>query len=222
LFGKELPRHGDERRIEFDRIDAFDGRMLERLCDAAIHSAADEENMPRCGVLQQRVVHRFFGRGLVGRIGQQNSVVVHAANVARLGDGQVAVDRVARSHNMKALPQPRLRGEIHLRCEISEQNKRAQQSCRSPCSKLFAIHPEEQNRRHAQIEHSDKKCNLEGIEKTQEHDAGHDAAEGGANRLQHVSRTGGDTRGERTLLLTHARRTYEERPGERAEQAQAR
>ena len=41
LRRKILLRHGDQRRIELDIVEARDGGMLERLGHAAVHAAAD-------------------------------------------------------------------------------------------------------------------------------------------------------------------------------------
>jgi len=41
LRGEELPRHVDERGIQFNVVDPLDGGMLQRLGNAAVHAAAD-------------------------------------------------------------------------------------------------------------------------------------------------------------------------------------
>ena len=41
LHGKELPGHADQRRVQFNRIDARDSGMFQRLRDAAVYAAAD-------------------------------------------------------------------------------------------------------------------------------------------------------------------------------------
>ena len=91
--------------------------MLQRLGDAAVHTAADQQNPPRCWVLKQRVVNRLFGGVFVRRVGEDHAVVINAADIASsriasfgacFNDLQVAVDRVTRRHQMESLPQARL------------------------------------------------------------------------------------------------------------------
>src|SRR5208337_1907420 len=87
LRREELPRHVDERGIELHIVDPLDRRMLQDLNHAAVRAAADEQNLPRRRMLQQRVVNRFLGGSLVGHISQDHAVVIEAANIARLNDG---------------------------------------------------------------------------------------------------------------------------------------
>jgi DNA-binding protein len=94
LRGEEPPRHIDEHGIELHIVDALDRRMLQDLNNTAVRAATDEQNFFRRRMLQQRVMDRFFGGSLVGHTGQDHTVVVDAANTARLDDGQVAIDRV--------------------------------------------------------------------------------------------------------------------------------
>ncbi len=92
--GKQPPRHVDEHGIELDIIDALDRGVLEGLRDAAVRAATNEQDPLRRGMLQQRVMDRFFRGSLVGHTGQDDAVVIEAANIARLRDGQVAINRV--------------------------------------------------------------------------------------------------------------------------------
>ena len=57
LGRKELTRHADQRGVELDQVDPFNGGMLERLRHAAARAAADEQHAPRRRMLQQRVVN---------------------------------------------------------------------------------------------------------------------------------------------------------------------
>ena len=159
LHREELPRHGDERGIQLNIVDPLDRGMLQRLGDAAVHAAADQQKPPRGRVLQQRVVNRFFGGALVRRAGKDHAVVINAADragfrIARLNDCQVAVDRVARSQQVESPPQPRLRGLVQRRCNIYEekdckQDDREKRRCHSRGPKLFAADPEQQDCCHA-------------------------------------------------------------------------
>ena len=159
LRGEELPRHVDERGIQLNIVDPLDGGMLQRLGDAAVHAAADQQKVPRRRMLQQRVVHRLFGGALVRRAGKDHAVVIYAADVAdfriagfvaSFDDRQVAINRVARSHQVESLPQARLRGPVQRRCNIykendCKENDREKRRCRSDGPKLLAAHPEQQN-----------------------------------------------------------------------------
>ena len=87
--------------------------------------------MPRRRVLQQRIVNRLFGGVLVRRVGQDHAVVINAADiaglriagfVARFDDRQVAVNRVARSHQAESPPLARLRRPVQRRRNIYKEN----------------------------------------------------------------------------------------------------
>ena len=104
LRREELARHVDQRGIQLNIVDALDCGMLQRLGDTAVHSAADHQNAPRRWALQQRIVHRLFGGILVRCVGQKHAVLIDAAKIASPGHRQVAVDGVARSHQMESLP----------------------------------------------------------------------------------------------------------------------
>ena len=60
--------------------------MLQRLGDAAVYAAADQQNLPRRWVLQQRVVNRLFGGILVRGAGKDHAVVINAADIAGFDD----------------------------------------------------------------------------------------------------------------------------------------
>ena len=125
-------RHADQRGVQLDQVDAFDGGMLERLRDAAACAAADEQNAPRRRMLQQRVVNRLFGGAFIRRAGKDEAVFIEAANVAGLGDRQVAVDRVARCEQVKAAPLARLRLPFHPRRNLGEKKDCEQRSQPQP------------------------------------------------------------------------------------------
>ncbi len=120
LGGKELAGDGDECGVEFDVVDALDGGMTERLGDAAVDSAADEENVFWGGVLEERVVDGFFGGGFVGGIGEEDAVRIDAADGAGLSDCEVAVDGVARGYQVEALPEALLGFAIKRRGDVDD------------------------------------------------------------------------------------------------------
>src|ERR1039458_9006213 len=96
LRRKELACHLDQRRIQLYIIDPHDAWMLQRLADRALYASADQQNPLRRGMLQQRVVHRFFGCTWVGRIRENYSVGINAADRAGLRKRPGAVNHVAR------------------------------------------------------------------------------------------------------------------------------
>jgi hypothetical protein len=118
--GKKITRHAMERGVQLDQVDALDGGMLERLRDAAAGATADEQNSLRRGMLQQRVVNRFFGGAFIRRAGQDEAVFIEAAIVAGCDDRQVAVDRIRRCEQVKAAPLLRLRQPFHARRNFDE------------------------------------------------------------------------------------------------------
>ena len=63
--GKEFIGHAQHGGVQLDQIDAFDGGMAERLRNAAIRAAADEQNALGRGMLQQRIVNRFLGGAFI-------------------------------------------------------------------------------------------------------------------------------------------------------------
>jgi len=103
------------RRIEFHVIDVLDAGMLKRLREASINAAADEQRVAWRGVREQRVMHRLFGRGGVGRGEQHQSVLVQAAAATVIHHRQVAVGGVAHCEELEAAPGARHRSGIQAR-----------------------------------------------------------------------------------------------------------
>ena len=91
LRREKLPRHANQRRVQLHIIEPLDGRMLQRLGHGAVHAAANQEYAAWRRVLQQRVVHRLFGRGRIGRIGQDRAVLVNAPDFVRVPFSPVSV-----------------------------------------------------------------------------------------------------------------------------------
>ena len=220
LRGEEPPRHGDDRRVHFDVIDSFHGGVLQHLGDGALDPAADEENTPGRGVLQQRIVDRLFGGAWVRSIGEDCAVVVQAADVARDGDGQVAVDRVARTQQAEASPETGLRGSIERGRNPQQQGNRQRRPERNRNPAPLAAPAEQQQGCHAQIGNCHRHGDLEGIEKSQQHHAGQATAEGGTGGLQQVSRTGRTARRDVAFRFVHAHSGDEESTRDDAKQAQ--
>ena len=189
-------------------------------------------------MLQQRVVNRLFGGVLVRRAGQDHAVVINAADiagfriagfiaslVASFNDRQVAVNRVARSHQAESPPQARLRGPFQRRCNIYKEsdcneNDREKRRCHRHGPKLLAAHSEQQNCCHTQVQEGDDNRDLEGLKKAHQHNAGQDPSEAGTSGLQQVSRTGSDASGDGALLFVHPGRNHEKRACDNAKQAQ--
>ena len=108
--------------------------MLERLSDAAVHAAADQQNTARRSVLKQRVVDGLFGRGRIGRVGQDGAVFVQATNSARFvragfGHRQVAIDGVALGNHVETAPEACARRGIAARSDPNQQRNGSQRGC---------------------------------------------------------------------------------------------
>ena len=132
LRGEVLAREGDQRGVEFDVVEALDGGMLERLGDAAVHAAADQEHTARRRVLQaarsgrpprlRRDRARWPGwsrsrRGYGFRAGscRRQWRSQRARFVSGFGDGQVAVDGVALGDDVEAAPEAGASRSVALR-----------------------------------------------------------------------------------------------------------
>jgi len=210
LRGKQLPGHFDERGVELYIADLFECGMLQRLGDTAVDPTADEQNLPWCGVLQQCVVDSLFGGTFVRRAGKNHAIVIDAADTAGFNNSQIAVDRIPGSQEEKPSPQSLLRGAVQRWCSIYKEKGREDHGGQGHRHKLLAAHPQQQACGHAQIQQRNDDGNLEGVEETQQHDAGQDSTEAGASGLEQVSRTGSDTSGDGTLLCVHPGRNYEQ------------
>jgi len=193
-------------------------------------------------VLQQRVVDCLFGGVLVRRAGEDHAVVINAANVAgfpmagfiaglisslmaSLDDREIAVNRVARSYQAESPPQARLRGPVQRRRNIykerdCQKNDGEKRGGHRHGPKLLAVHPEQQDCCHAEVQEDDDHRDLEGLKEAQQHNAGQDASEAGTSGLQQVSRAGSDARGDAALLFVHSGRNHKKRPRDHAKQAQ--
>ena len=105
-IGEILAGKLEDRRVQLHVVQAAQTGVLERLGEASVDAAADEQQADGRGVLQESVVYGFLGRLRIGLGGYRQTVLVerHAAFVAH--HDQVAVKGVGRSDNVEGPPQP--------------------------------------------------------------------------------------------------------------------
>ena len=102
-------------RVEFHVVRALEAGVLQRLGQAAVDAAADEQQALRRGMLEQRVVDGLFRLLGIGRGDQRQAVLVKGRAAFPARYHQAPVNGVARVDELKATPQPGERRRIHPR-----------------------------------------------------------------------------------------------------------
>ena len=112
-------------RIEFHVIDALESRMLERLLQAAVDSAADQQQPLRGGVFEQGEMHRFLRRGSVRNRRHHQAVLVEAARAFGFDNDEIAVAGIPAVDEPEALPEPLERSLFEPRRREGQEHKPA-------------------------------------------------------------------------------------------------
>ena len=96
FLAKVAARDFEDGRIELHVIHAFERAVLERLPEASVGPAADQQKAARGRVFEQRIVDGFLGPFRIGRVKQNQPVLIDAARPFGFHHRKVAVSRVPR------------------------------------------------------------------------------------------------------------------------------